>query len=121
VGTQELRSMLDRIRGIHHACDLDLLLFFYRHSHALLTGEQLVAYVGHDRERVAKSLDGLIEAGLVTRSQSPSRTARLYVLEMDAIPGGVLSSFLKITATRQGRREAMTLLGFPGRSDDGHD
>ena len=105
--------MLDRIRGIRHGCDLDLLLFFYRHPCALLTAEQLVAYLGRDREQVAKSLEGLIEAGLVARSQSPAHAARLYVLEMGALPGGLLSSFLKIAATRQGRLEAIRLLG-PG-------
>jgi hypothetical protein len=105
--------MLDRIRGIRHACDLDLLLFFYRHPCALLTGENLVDYLGYAREQVAKSLDGLIEAGLVTRSQNPSNTARMYALEMDALPGRLLSSFLKVAATRQGRQEAMRLLG-PG-------
>lgn len=109
--TQDLPSMLDRIKGVRHACDLDLLLFFFRHPRALLTSEQIVGYVGHDRERVAKSLDGLIEAGLLTRSQNPSRAARLYVLELHALPGGLLSSFLKIADTRQGRMEAMRLLG----------
>lgn len=102
--------MLDRLRAIRRACDLDLLLFFYRHPCALLTAEQLVAYLGHDREQVAKSLDGLIEAGLLRRSQSPAHAARLYVLELDAIPGGVLRSFLKIVATRPGRLEALRLL-----------
>jgi hypothetical protein len=58
VGTQDLRSMLDRMRSIRHACDLDLLLFFYRHPLALLTGEQLVAYLGRDREQVASRLTG---------------------------------------------------------------
>lgn len=110
VDTRDLSSMLDRMQCIRHACDLDLLLFFYRHPRALMTGEQLVAYLGYDHEQAAKSLEGLIEAGLVTRSQNPSRAARLYVLELDALPGGLLSSFLKITATRPGRQEAMRLL-----------
>jgi hypothetical protein len=112
--------MLVRIRGIRHACDLDLLLFFYRHPRALLTDEQLVASLGYDREQVAKSLDGLIEAGLLTRSQNPSHTARLYVLELGSLPGGLLSSFLKIVATRPGREEAMRLLrpGTDPRSPD---
>lgn len=110
MATQDLRTMLDRIRGIRHACDLDLLLFFYRHPRALLTGEQIVAYLGQDRERVAKSIEGLIDAGLVTRSQNPSRAARLYVLEMDAVPGGELAAFLEIAATRPGRMEIMRLL-----------
>jgi hypothetical protein len=41
---QDLRSMLDRMPGIRHAGDVDLLVFFYRHPRALLTGEQLIAY-----------------------------------------------------------------------------
>lgn len=102
--------MLDRIRGLRHPCDLDLLLFFYRHPRTLLTGERLVSYLGYDREQVARSLDGLIEVGLLTRSQNPSHTARLYILELDSLPGGLLSSFLKRAATRPGRREAMRLL-----------
>ncbi|HYN12693.1 MAG TPA: helix-turn-helix domain-containing protein [Burkholderiales bacterium] len=103
--------MLDRIPGIRNACDLDLLLFFYRHPSALLTVEQLVAYLGHERERVATSLDGLIEAGLLTRSKNPSQAARLYILELHGLPGGQVSSFLQIAATRQGRIEALRLLG----------
>jgi DNA-binding MarR family transcriptional regulator len=117
IDTQDLRSMLERIRGIRHARDLDLLVFFHRHPCALLTGEQLVAYVGYDREQVAKSLDGLIEAGLLTRFQNPSHTARLYELKLEAVPGGLLLSLLKIAATRQGRLEVMRLLGSgPGRA-----
>ena len=102
--------MLAQIRGIRHACDLDLLRFFCRHPRALLTSEQIVAYVGYQREQVAKSLEGLIESGLVARSQSPAHAARLYELEQDAVPGGVLSSFLRIAATREGRLEVIRLL-----------
>ena len=108
--TQGLRSTLDRIRGIRDACDLDLLLFFYRHPLALLTSEQIVAFVGYDRERVVKSLDGLIEAGLLTRSPNPAHAARLYVLELGGLPGALLASLLKIAATRQGRQDVMRLL-----------
>jgi hypothetical protein len=104
--------MLGRIRAIRHPCDLDLLLFFYRHPRALLTSEQLVAYLGYDRERVEKSLDGLIEAGLLTRSQSTytSHAAHLYVLELRGPDGALLASLLKIAATRQGRQDVMRLL-----------
>ena len=110
---RELRSLLDRIGAVRRPCDLDLLVFFYRHPRALLTAEELIAYLGRDREDVASSLDSLIEAGLVTRSQNPSRTARLYILELDALPGGLLNSFLEIAASREGRRELMQLLA-PG-------
>jgi hypothetical protein len=48
---------------------------------------------------------------LVTRSQNPSHTARLYVLEANALPGGPLRAFLKVAVTRQGRLEAMRPLG----------
>jgi hypothetical protein len=124
--------MLGRIRAVRHACDLDLLLFFYRHPRALLTGEQL-AYLGYDCERVEKSLDGLIEAGLLTRSQNTytSHAAHLYVLGLRGPDGALLASLLKIAATRQGRQDVMRLLesgpnGAPGglrllrRSENGH-
>ena len=107
----DLRSMLDRIRGIRDACDLDLLLFFHRHPRALLTSEQLVAYIGYERDQVAKSLDGLIAAGLLTRSQNPSHPARLYVLKPGSLPEGLLARFLADAATHEGRQEVMRLLG----------
>jgi hypothetical protein len=107
---KDLGAVLGRIRGIRHACDLDLLLFFYRHPRALLTGERLVAVLGYEREQVAKSLDGLIDAGLLTRSQNPSHAARLYVLELGGIHGGPLTGLLEIAATREGRRELLRLL-----------
>ena len=109
MGAEDLLSMLKRIRAIRHACDLDLLLFFYRHGHALLTSDQLVAFLGYGHEQVAKSLDKMIDAGLLTRSQT-SHAARLYVLELRGLSDGVLSSLLKIAATRQGRQDVMRLL-----------
>ncbi len=60
IDTQYVRSTVDRVPGIRHACDIDLLLFFYRHPRAMLTSEQLVAYLGYGRERIAKSLDALV-------------------------------------------------------------
>ena len=66
-------SAVDRVPAIQHACDLDLLLFFKRHPRALLTSDQIVSYLGYDRERIARSLEGLITAGHLTRSQQPSR------------------------------------------------
>jgi len=109
--SENLRSLLKRIRGIQHACDLDLLLFFYRHPTALLTSEQLIIFIGYRAERIAHSLDGLIEAGLLIRTQNPARAARLYVLDFTATPaGGALSSLLKIAATPEGRKDVMRLL-----------
>jgi hypothetical protein len=108
--TEAMRSLLDRIPGIRTVCDLDVLLFFHRHPRSLLTSEQLLAYLGYDREQVAKSLDGLIEAGLLSRSQNPSHTARLYVLEVRGPSGGSLESLMKFASTYEGRQGVMRLL-----------
>lgn len=105
-----LRPLLDGVPGVRNACDLDLLLFFRRHPRALLTSEQLVAYVGYGRDRVATSLDGLIEGGLLTRSQNPSHAARLYELQIAGSTGGQLASLLKIACTREGRQNVLRQL-----------
>lgn len=106
----DLGGLLDHLVAVRHPCDVDLLLFFYRHPRALLTADSLVSYLGHDHDRVAKSLDGLIAAGLLARSQNPSRSARLYQLNLDGRPGKELTAFLKIVSTRQGRSDVMRLL-----------
>lgn len=106
----ELRPLLDRARSIRHACDLDLLLFFHRHPRSILTSEQLVAYVGYERERVAQSLEGLIQAGYVTRSQNPAHPARLYILQTDAVSGGSLAALMRFGSTRAGRQQLLTML-----------
>jgi len=111
--TQDLGSLLDRIGAIREACDLDLLLFFHRHPRALLTGENLAVSLGYNRERIEDSIERLIEAGLLTRSQNPARAPRLYVLELDGVPGELLSSLARITATHEGRQDAMRRLGSP--------
>ena len=88
---EDLPTLLDSLGAIRHPCDVDLLLFFYRHPRALLTAESLVLYLGQAHDCVAKSIDGLIAAGLLTRSQNPSRSARLYELNLDGRPGGASS------------------------------
>jgi hypothetical protein len=108
--TQDLQSMLSRIAVIRHASDLDLLLFFYRHSCALLTRERIAACLGYDRDRITKSLDRLIGTRFLACSQNSSHAARLYVLERGSVPDGVLPSFLQFAATRQGRQDVMRLL-----------
>jgi hypothetical protein len=102
--------MLDRLPGIHDACDIDLLLFFYRHPLALLTSEQLAASLGYDREYVAKSLDALVGEGLLQRTLNPTHAAHLYVLDLGGHPGKLLSPLLELAATREGRLGVMRLL-----------
>lgn len=106
--------LLQRIRGIRHPCDLDLLLFFQRHPCALLAAERLAACLGYRIDQVASSLDGLTAAGLLDRSRNSSHGAWLYRLELDYRPE--LSSLLDIAVTCEGRRDVMRLLGpEPGR------
>ena len=110
IDTQAIRSLLDHIRGIRDACDLDLMLFFYRHPRALLTSDRLATCVGYDREQVAKALDGLIADGLLMQSRSRSNTVNLYVLDLGGVASEALSSLLEFAVTRGGRVSVMRLL-----------
>jgi DNA-binding MarR family transcriptional regulator len=110
VDPQELRSTLDRVRAIRHVCDLDLLMFFWRHPCALLGGEQLAAHLGYDPGQIERSLDGLIRQGLLRRSQNPSHAARLHVLQLHGVSGELLPPLLNTAATREGRLHVRRLL-----------
>jgi hypothetical protein len=64
----EVKQLLARLSLIRNGCDLDLLVFLYRHPRTLLTNEQIAAFVGRDMKQVAQSLDTFIEAGLMERT-----------------------------------------------------
>jgi hypothetical protein len=100
---KKLRVLLDRFECLKDPCDLDLLLFFYRHPRAFLISERLAAYVGYDRPQVVQSLEVLITARLLRRSPDSTHPARLYVLTPGSTLGGWLSSLLRFAATRDGR------------------
>ena len=110
-----VRDLLDRIGGIKDPCDLDLLLFFYRHPRAVLSSERLALYVGYDLSQIAKSLETLIAAGLLTRMQRPTAGARMYVLATDNPHGGWLDALLRHASTRPGRLATLAALAR-GRS-----
>ena len=121
--SKDIKHVLDQAgRRLGHPCDLDLLRFFRRHPRALLTSEQLAACVGYDVQQVDRSLDGLIGAGLVTRSQTPKVSARMYVLTSGGTHDGWLKSLLEVAATQEGRRallETLTPRQSPGPSEPG--
>ena len=101
---KRIGDLLDRIGCLGHPCDLDLLLFFYRHPQAYLQSERLAEYVGYDLPQVERSLETLMTAGLLQKSQASTRPARLYVLaRRSSTLAGWLSSLLRIAATREGR------------------
>jgi hypothetical protein len=96
--------------GIEHPCDLDLLVFFHRHPRVLLTSEQLAARVGYDLKQVARSLDFLIERGLLSRSQTQTRVARVYLFGPDGAEASV-ERLLQLGSTPDGRTALIRLLG----------
>jgi hypothetical protein len=99
---EDARQLLDQIGVLKHACDVDLLVFFARHPRTLLTSEQLAAWLGYDLKQIAESLEMLLEAGLLTRTQNPTHAARMYIFAVgksyDWIP-----PLLELASTRAGR------------------
>jgi hypothetical protein len=100
---EQAKRLLDRIGVLRNPCDLDLLLFFVRHPRALLTSDQIAAYIGYDVKRIGDSLDRLLDAKLLTRSQNPAHAARMYVFRVGGPNGGWLPPLVDFVATREGR------------------
>jgi hypothetical protein len=103
-----------------------LLLFFHRHPHVLLTGDQLARYVGHDMQQVATSLDRLILERLVSKSQHATHPARMYLLAAKEGNNDPLGELLDLASTPDGRRTVLRALraasGDPrGASEQGTD
>jgi len=98
----DARQLLDRTGILRNACDLDLLLFFARHSRALLSSESLAGFLGYDLKDIADSLEVLLAGGLLNRKQTSAHAARLYVLA-DSEPNEWIASFLAFASTRPGR------------------
>ena len=109
---KQIGDLLDRIGCLRYPCDLDLLLFFYRHPQAFLKSERLAEYVGYDLPQVERSLETLMTAGLLRKSPDSTRPARLYVLARSTL-GGWLSSLLRVAATRDGRLAVIHALKQP--------
>ena len=111
MNSEHAQRLLSSIGFLRHRCDLDLLLFFVRHPRSLLTSDQIAAYLGYDLKRTGDSLDHLLTAKLLTRSQSAAHAARLYVLAVNGPSGGWWPSLVEAVSTREGRlalRKAMT-------------
>jgi len=109
---EQARRVMERIGVLRDPCDLDLLLFFVRHPRALLTSDQIASFLGYDVKRIGDSLDILLSARLLTRSQNPTHAARMYVFNVGGMGpnGGWLPSLVDMVSTRDGRlamREAL--------------
>jgi hypothetical protein len=103
VNHEDAWRLLDRIGALKHTCDLDLLVFFARHPRALVTSEQLASWLGYELKRIAQSLDVLLDAGLLTRTQNPAHAARMYVFVVGGSNGDLVPTLLKFVSTRGGR------------------
>ena len=128
VNQDDAQTLLDRIEALRHPCDLDLLIFFVKHPHTLMASEQLATFMGYDIKQLASSLDVLLEAGLITRSQNRAQVARMYTLATDGIHGGWLPALVTAASTPAGRVALMEVLkrrasdradGWAGR-DESH-
>lgn len=103
---------------VRSTCDLDLLLFFRRHSHALLTTEQIVNFVGYSPSAIAEALEHLLAAGFVTQLRGRAADADLYIFNGGGGGGGgaSLSSLLDLASTRDGRLAVIDVLPKPPRT-----
>jgi hypothetical protein len=112
---KEIERLLARTPAIAGACELDLLVFFYRHPRSLLTNEQLAVLVGYDTKQIAQAIESFIEGGLLERTQNTMHAARLYVLLLEGPQNGGLKRLLDLASTHEGRAEILQIL-VPGRS-----
>jgi hypothetical protein len=101
--SEHARRLLERIDVLRDPCDLDLLMFFVKHPRTLMASEQLATFLGYNLKRIAKSLDVLLSAGLLSRSQHPTHAARMYVFAIGGSGSGGLPALLEFAATRDGR------------------
>ena len=97
------RRVLGQAGVLRSAADLDLLLFFARHPRTLLTSEQIATFLGYEITQIAESLELLLGAHIVTRTQNPAHAARLYVLTPGDESGDWLPRLLQVAASRDGR------------------
>lgn len=102
--------LLESVPPIRNQCDLDVLVYLFRHADALLTGEHVAAAVGCDLKQVAGSLDSFVFAGLLTRTRSRTDGPGLYVFAVGRPADGPLASLLEMASSRPGRLQILMAL-----------
>jgi hypothetical protein len=95
-------QLIDRVGVLRQPAELDLLIFFARHPRTLMTSQQIAAFVGYGPQLTAESLEVLLGAGLITRSQKPPHAARFYVFAPAAGAEWIHEVF-ELATTRPGR------------------
>lgn len=113
------KRLLARAPVVQNACDLDLISFLHRHPRTLLTSEQLAGFVGYNLREVAKSLDTLIEAGLLERTaQRSAHAAHMFLLRLEGPHGGGVRALLELGSTREGRERILKAMRARGSPTD---
>jgi len=115
---EEARALLDRASVLREAADFDLLVFFARHPRTLLPSASLAALLGYELKDIARSLEALLECGLLKRTQTSAHAARLYVFAAEA-PHEWVPPLLKMATTRAGRLALRQLLANRPREKPG--
>ena len=98
-----IHRLLDRMGVVRRPCDLDVLLFFIRHPRALLSSDQIAAFVGYEVKLLAESLDVLVRADLLTRVHTPTSAARMYVFAIGGPHDSWLPLLVELASSREGR------------------
>src|ERR1051326_3496331 len=111
----EIEALLARNPAVAGACELDLLVFLYRHPRSLLTNEQLADFIGYGMKQIADARNAFIEAGLLERTQTTTHAARMYLLLLAGPQMEGLRKLLAFASTMQGRRSILKML-TPGKS-----
>jgi hypothetical protein len=114
----EAHILLNRIPALQRPSDLDLLVFFAKHPRTLMTSEQLARLLGYQLNEMARSLDVLLTAGLLTRTQKPPRAARMYVFAINGANEWP-PELVQLASTRDGRLALRRVLMHSARSTDG--
>lgn len=120
VDHEDAQRVLDQLGVLRHRSDLDLLIFFARHPRALLTSDQLAAFLGYELTQIAASLDLLLDAKFLTRTQNRAHAARLYVFAPGETPGDWVPTLLKLASTREGRLMLLSRLSASERTKPEH-
>jgi len=107
---ETIPHLLDRVSAIHSRCDLDVLVYLFRHADALVTGEHVAAAVGYDLKQVAGSLDSFVFAGLLKRTWTRTDGPGMYNFAVGRPADGPLASLLQLASTRPGRLEIFEAL-----------
>jgi hypothetical protein len=117
---ETIPHLLDRVAAIHNRCDLDVLVYLFRHADALLTGEYVASAVGCDLNEVAGSLDSLVLAGLLTRKRSRTEGAGMYVFAVGRPAAGPLASLLQLASSRRAPENSTRASRVSGHGASAH-